>query len=87
MRTASFNRKALAAVALMLVLAFASLALAGEFLTSRKSDKYHYPDCRYIRQILKSNLISFSSPEEAIKAGYIPCKACKPPEKTAPRNP
>ena len=87
MKTAPFNKKGLAVVAVLLILAFASIAFAGDFRASRKSDKFHYPDCRFIRQILEPNLIKFSSPEEAFKAGYTPCKACKPPLKSTPASP
>jgi len=41
-----------------------------------KSKKFHRPSCRYYNC---SNCIAvFSSREEAIKAGYVPCKVCKP---------
>jgi len=52
---------------------------AGEFWGSKNSNKYHYPDCRWAQKIKPENLIKFKSPEEAQKAGYIPCKVCRPP--------
>ena len=30
------------------------------------------------QKIKPLNLVKFSSPESAIKAGYVPCKVCKP---------
>jgi len=53
---------------------------AAEFWASKGSNKYHYPECKWAQKINKKNLIKFSSPEDAIKAGYTPCKVCKPPE-------
>ena len=48
------------------------------YVGSNKSNKYHRPSCSAAQRIKPSNLVSFSSKEEAIKAGYAPCKVCKP---------
>jgi len=58
---------------------FATLAFSGEFYGSSHSHKYHYPGCRWARKIKPSNLVIFTSPEQAVKAGYKPCKICAPP--------
>lgn len=47
---------------------------------SINSDKYHYEDCEWAKKIKPENQIWFSSPEEAWKAGYKPCKVCNPPK-------
>jgi hypothetical protein len=75
------NRKQKAGlVALILALVFfAASALSAEFLGSKNSNKYHYPTCRWAQKIKPSNLVKFSTPEEAVKAGYVPCKVCNPP--------
>lgn len=65
-------------VILFLVLLIPSV-IASEFWASKKSNKYHYPDCRWAQKIKSENLIKFKSPEDAQKAGYIPCKVCTPP--------
>lgn len=49
------------------------------YVGSIKSDKYHYPSCRYVGQIYPENLIGFSSAAEAKAMGYVPCKGCNPP--------
>ena len=49
------------------------------FVGSKKSDVYHYPWCHYVDRINPENLIYFDTPEDAIAAGYRPCKVCKPP--------
>ncbi len=50
----------------------------GQFVGSTKSDKYHYPSCRWAEKILPENQIWFSSSEEARTAGYVPCGVCHP---------
>jgi len=64
------------AVALLLV---AFSVQAGEYWGSLKSNKYHYPSCEWAQRIKSDNLIVFHSPQEAIVAGYVPCKVCRPP--------
>ena len=51
----------------------------GQFVGSVRSDKYHYPSCKWGRSIASHNEIWFSSSQEARGAGYVPCGACKPP--------
>ncbi len=67
------------AVAIALIFLLASAVQAAEFWASRKSNKYHYPSCQWAQRIKPQNLIIFNSPEEAIRAGYVPCKVCRPP--------
>ncbi len=55
------------------------VAFCAEFWGSKKSNKYHYPTCGWARKINQENLVKFNSPEAAIRAGYVPCKVCKPP--------
>ncbi|MEW6408645.1 MAG: Ada metal-binding domain-containing protein [Nitrospirota bacterium] len=64
---------------LIFVLFFSLNVYAAEFWASSKSNKYHYPTCKWAQKINPKNLIVFKSPEDAIKSGYIPCKVCKPP--------
>lgn len=49
------------------------------YVGSIKSNKYHYPSCEWAQKIKPSNLICFSSPEDARAHGYVPCKVCNPP--------
>lgn len=48
------------------------------YVASRHSDKFHLPSCRYARQIKPENLIGFKTREDATRAGYVPCKVCRP---------
>lgn len=45
---------------------------------SSKSDKFHKPECRWAQKISPQNLIIFKNREEALWAGYKPCKECRP---------
>jgi exonuclease III len=54
------------------------------FVGSKNSDVYHYPDCRYAKNIKSGNKICFDTPEDAVAAGYHPCKVCNPPSKSTP---
>jgi len=50
----------------------------GEYVASKKSDKFHHPYCRWAQRIKPENQIWFKSRQEAIDKGYVPCKVCKP---------
>jgi methylphosphotriester-DNA--protein-cysteine methyltransferase len=54
-------------------------ALAGTYVGSKKSNKYHYPTCKWAQKIKPQNRIIFKSAKEARDAGYVPCKVCRPP--------
>jgi len=66
------------------ILTFCGMAITGDqtFVGSKNSDKYHYTWCRWAQKIKSSNRVVFNSPEEAIGAGYTPCKVCNPPTKS-----
>lgn len=58
---------------------YPSLAADFKYVGSKNSNKYHYPDCKWAKKISPKNLVTFKTAEEAVKAGYVPCKVCKPP--------
>ena len=62
------------------VAAAAKTAPAAAFIGHKKSKKYHRSDCRYAVKASEGSRIYFSTREEAVAAGYSPCKACKPDE-------
>jgi hypothetical protein len=66
-----------------IILSFVWLSLAAEYkyVGSAKSNKYHYPSCGWALKINPDNLVKFKSAKEALNAGYVPCKVCKPPTK------
>jgi hypothetical protein len=50
-------------------------------VASKKTDKYHIPSCIVVKYIKPENHLEFTSPEDAVKAGYpLPCVVCKPPK-------
>jgi methylphosphotriester-DNA--protein-cysteine methyltransferase len=49
-------------------------------VASKDSDKYHLPSCGLVKNIKPENLVEYSSPAEAVKAGKSPCGICKPPK-------
>ena len=54
---------------------------AAKLVGSKTSNKYHYPDCRWAKKIRPEKLVTFGSVKEAREKGYIPCPACKPPDR------
>ena len=50
----------------------------GVYVGSIKSDVFHHPNCRYVKNILPENIIWFVSREDALSKGYRPCKVCNP---------
>ena len=73
--------KILLAMVLVVILLFVSLSIAAQYkyVGSAKSNKYHYPSCEWALKIHPDNLVTFMSAKEALNAGYIPCKVCRPP--------
>ena len=63
----------------LFIVLFVPLVYAAEYLGSKKSDKYHYTSCRWAQKIKPENIRVFASASEAVLAGYVPCKVCKPP--------
>lgn len=49
-----------------------------QYVASKKSNKYHEPNCRWAMRISENNLITFVTAEEATNSGYVPCKTCRP---------
>lgn len=50
-----------------------------EYVGFKRSNKYHYPTCKWARTRYPAQLVKFKSPEEAQARHYIPCPVCKPP--------
>lgn len=49
------------------------------YVYSVNSDKFHYPSCRYAKQIKPSNYCEYTgSRQDMINKGYTPCKNCSP---------
>ena len=76
-------RKKRILVAIFVLVRFVGTCLAFaadyKYVGSVKSDKYHYPGCRWALKIKPENQVTFTSAKEALEAGYVPCKVCRPP--------
>ena len=48
------------------------------FVSSKNSQVFHRPDCRWAQNIATGNRIGYKSREGAVQAGMRPCKTCKP---------
>lgn len=69
---------------ILLSVTFSVIADRGKYIGSQRSDKYHYPWCKWAQRIQPWNEIWFSTVAEAREAGYVPCKVCKPPLRDYP---
>ena len=52
--------------------------LASNYVGNANSKKFHYADCSFAQKMKASNRVEFNSRDEAVNAGYIPCKKCQP---------
>lgn len=48
------------------------------YVASAKSDKFHRPNCRYVKQIKPENRVEYQSRSKALSAEKTPCLVCKP---------
>ena len=49
-----------------------------KYVASKNSKVFHKPECSSAKRISPTNLVSYNSRDEALKAGKRPCKICKP---------
>ncbi|MBC7216933.1 MAG: thermonuclease family protein [Candidatus Caldatribacterium sp.] len=56
----------------------ASLQKSIAYIGNRNTKKFHRLNCRWVEKIAPGNKVPFSSREEAVQAGYEPCKVCNP---------
>jgi len=73
------KKKAVFIFVLASLFLLSSIALSAEYWGTKNSNKYHFPSCKWAQKINPNNLVKFKSPEDAAKAGYVPCKVCRPP--------
>ncbi len=72
-------KKFLAAIVAVLVVtaAFATV-FAANYVGNANSRKFHVGNCASVGKMKPANRVNFNSRDEAIAAGYVPCKRCKP---------
>ena len=52
--------------------------LSSSYIGNAHTHKFHYSDCRYVGRMNEDNKVYFESRDEAVDAGYVPCKVCRP---------
>lgn len=57
--------------------AFATV-LASNYIGNSNTGKFHYADCSSVDKMNPAHKVGFNTRDEAVNAGYIPCKRCKP---------
>lgn len=55
-----------------------SAVFAFGYVGNMNTKRFHRPDCRSVNEMHPNNKTPIGSREEAIAAGYVPCKRCKP---------
>lgn len=72
-------KKIFAAVitAIFMTATFATV-LAGNYVGNANSRKFHLADCSFVDRMNAKNRVDFQTRDEAISAGYVPCKRCNP---------
>ena len=66
-----------AIIIIVMTTAFVNV-LASSYVGNANSKKFHYADCSMVNKMNPANKVFINTREEAINAGYIPCKRCKP---------
>lgn len=51
---------------------------AGEYVGNSNTGKFHYASCTWVGRMNPANKVYFDNRQEAVNAGYVPCKVCKP---------
>jgi hypothetical protein len=50
----------------------------GAYIANSNTGKFHYAGCRYVRMMSPGNKVFYDSRDEAVDAGYVACKVCRP---------
>lgn len=56
----------------------AAPAAGAKYIGNVRSKKFHRPDCEWAQKIAPGNRVEFKTRDEAVEAGYVPCKVCNP---------
>ncbi|VBB05627.1 Hypothetical protein LUCI_0837 [Lucifera butyrica] len=56
----------------------AIVPFSATYIGNSHSGIFHYSYCRYVGRMSESHKVFFESRDDAINAGYRPCKVCKP---------
>jgi hypothetical protein len=53
-------------------------SVTASYVGNARTMKFHWPSCRWAKKISAGNRVGFSSREEAVESGYVPCQVCRP---------
>ena len=53
-------------------------SMAFAYIGNARSGIFHYDGCQYVYRMKNSNKVYFDSREDAVDAGYRPCRVCRP---------
>ncbi len=48
------------------------------YIANRNTGKFHYAGCSSVSDMKESNKVPYGTRDEAVAAGYVPCKRCNP---------
>lgn len=65
-------------LSLLLILLMPLVVYAASYVGNKNTRKLHYIKCTYVSRMNNSNKVFFDSLQDAVKAGYVPCKVCSP---------
>ncbi|GLH70153.1 hypothetical protein GETHPA_16860 [Geothrix rubra] len=51
---------------------------ASAIVANKDSKTFHRADCTFVAKMKPANRVAFANAAEAARAGYKPCKVCKP---------
>jgi Adenosine deaminase len=51
---------------------------SSDYIGNSASGIFHYANCRYVSRMSENHKVYFDTRDEAIDAGYRPCKVCRP---------
>lgn len=68
----------IAIITLIMTTTTFATVLASNYVGNANSKKFHYSDCSSVNKMNPANRVNFNTRDEAINAGYVPCKRCNP---------
>lgn len=71
-------KKSILTLSLAAVLSVSVIGIVDAYIGNLRSHKFHEDYCSSVYQMKDRNKIYFDTRDEAINAGYVPCKRCNP---------
>lgn len=71
-------KKSILTLSLAAVLSISIAGIVDAYIGNLRSPKFHEDYCSSVYQMKDRNKVYFDTRDEAINAGYVPCKRCNP---------